>query len=40
MLRKILQPLSVAEKMEFIVNKMHSVKDNEDFLNAMNKIEE
>jgi transcription termination factor Rho len=39
MLRKILQPLSAAEKMEFIVNKIGSAKTNEEFLNSMNKME-
>ncbi|MBN2372685.1 transcription termination factor Rho [bacterium] len=40
MLRKILQPLTPGEKMEFILEKIQSTKNNEEFLNAMNKMED
>jgi transcription termination factor Rho len=39
MLRKILQPLTITEKMEFLLDKLQGTKNNEEFLNAMNKME-
>ncbi|MGA1794999.1 MAG: transcription termination factor Rho [bacterium] len=39
MLRKILQPLTITEKMEFLLDKLSGTKNNEEFLNAMNKME-
>jgi len=39
MLRKILQPLTITEKMEFLLEKISATKNNEEFMNAMNKIE-
>ena len=39
MLRKILQPLTITEKMEFLLEKISATKNNEEFLNVMNKIE-
>ncbi|MGA1868069.1 MAG: transcription termination factor Rho [bacterium] len=38
-LRKILQPLSPVEKMEFLIDKIKATKNNEEFLNEMNKME-
>ncbi|MEW5802434.1 MAG: transcription termination factor Rho [bacterium] len=39
-LRKILSPLSVVEKMEFLQEKLRETKGNEEFLNYMNKMED
>jgi transcription termination factor Rho len=39
-LRKILSPLSVVEKMEFLQGKLRETKGNEEFLNYMNKMED
>ncbi|MEW6378772.1 MAG: transcription termination factor Rho [bacterium] len=39
-LRKILSPLSVVEKMEFLQEKLRQTKSNEEFLNFMNKMED
>jgi len=39
MLRKILQPLTITEKMEFLLDKLQGTKNNEEFLNAMNKMD-
>jgi transcription termination factor Rho len=39
MLRKILQPLTIVEKMEFLLQKIQGTKNNEEFLNSMNKME-
>ncbi|MCL6583678.1 MAG: transcription termination factor Rho [bacterium] len=39
-LRKILSPLSVVEKMEFLQEKLLETKNNEEFLNYMNKMED
>ena len=39
MLRKILQPLVITEKMEFLLEKIQATKNNEEFLNDMNKME-
>jgi transcription termination factor Rho len=39
MLRKILQPLTIVEKMEFLLEKIQGTKNNEEFLNSMNKME-
>lgn len=39
MLRKILQPLVITEKMEFLLEKIQATKSNEEFLNDMNKME-
>ncbi|MGA1825428.1 MAG: transcription termination factor Rho, partial [bacterium] len=38
-LRKILQPLTPVEKMEFVIDKIKATKSNEEFLNEMNKME-
>jgi len=39
-LRKILSPLSVVEKMEFLQGKLRETKGNDEFLNYMNKMED
>ena len=39
-LRKILAPLSNVEKMEFLLQKLRETKNNEEFLNYMNKMED
>ncbi len=39
-LRKIFAPLNVVEKMEFLQEKLRGTKDNEEFLNFMNKMED
>jgi transcription termination factor Rho len=39
MLRKILQPLTIVEKMEFLLQKILGTRNNEEFLNSMNKME-
>ena len=39
-LRKILAPLSTVEKMEFLQQKLRETKNNEEFLNYMNKMED
>ncbi len=36
-LRKVLQPLSIVESMELILDKMRQTKNNKDFLDSMNK---
>ncbi|MCX8044147.1 MAG: transcription termination factor Rho [Desulfobacterota bacterium] len=37
LLRKVLQPLSTVDAMEFLLEKMNETKSNEEFLNAMNQ---
>ncbi len=37
LLRKVLQPLSTIDSMEFLLDKMGGTKNNDDFLNSMNK---
>jgi len=39
-LRKILAPLSIVEKMEFLQKKILETKDNDEFMNYMNKMED
>ncbi|MDP6625747.1 MAG: transcription termination factor Rho [Nitrospinota bacterium] len=36
-LRKVLQPLSIVESMELLLDKMKQTKSNKDFLNSMNQ---
>ena len=36
-LRKVLNPLSTVESMEFLLSKLKGVKSNKDFLEMMNK---
>jgi len=36
-LRKVLNPLSVVESMELLLDKLGKAKTNQDFLNAMSK---
>ena len=36
-LRKVLQPLSPIDAMEFLLEKMSDTKSNADFLNSMNQ---
>jgi transcription termination factor Rho len=36
-LRKIVNPMSSVEAIEFLLNKVHHTKSNEDFFNSMNK---
>jgi transcription termination factor Rho len=36
-LRKVLNPLSTVESMEFLLEKIRSTKTNKDFLESMNK---
>jgi len=37
LLRKVLQPLSTVDSMEFLLEKMSDTKNNDDFLNSMNQ---
>ena len=36
-LRKVLQPLSIVESMELLLDKMKQTKSNKDFLDSMNQ---
>jgi transcription termination factor Rho len=36
-LRKVLNPLSTVESMEFLLSKLKGAKSNKDFLEMMNK---
>jgi len=36
-LRKVLNPLSIVESMEFLLDKMRGTKSNRDFLDMMNR---
>jgi transcription termination factor Rho len=36
-LRKVLNPLSTVESMEFLLEKIRATKSNKDFLESMNK---
>ena len=36
-LRKVLNPLSTVESMEFLIDKLRSAKTNKDFIESMNK---
>ncbi len=37
LLRKVLQPMSSVDSMEFLLEKMHATKSNRDFLDSMNQ---
>ena len=37
LLRKVLQPMNTGESMEFLLEKMHATKSNQDFLDSMNQ---
>lgn len=37
LLRKVLQPLSIVDSMEFLLEKMSDTKNNDNFLNSMNQ---
>ena len=37
LLRKVLQPMSSVDSMEFLLDKMHATKGNRDFLDSMNQ---
>ena len=36
-LRKVLNPLSTVEQMEFLIEKLRATKTNQDFIMSMNK---